>query len=208
MKTLFLIPFALFLFTNCNDNSVDNKDVGMAVVAEKELFIENVEVLKEELILNQIEGKWYYKNAPFSGYSLVYYLNDTLSEKIGFINGKREGIARKWSEKGVLRVESYYKHNRLDSVYKTWWDNGVLSSQSNYVKGVKQGFEKEWYPTGQLAKERQLVDGSENGLQKAWLENGKLYINYEAKNGRIFGMQRANSCYKLEDEKVIRDKKI
>jgi len=41
-------------------------------------------------------------------------------------------------------------------------------------------------------------------MQKAWLKNGTLYVNYEAKNGRVFGMRRANSCYKLEDETILR----
>ena len=49
------------------------------------------------------------------------------------------------------------------------------------------------------------MEGKEEGLQKAWLPNGTLYVNYEAKNGRIFGMLRANSCYKLENEVVVRD---
>ncbi len=203
MKPLLLIPFVFFLFTNCS-----NKEAEITAITEKAFVIEDVEVLKKDLVLNQLEGRWYYKNVPFSGYSLLYHANDTLAEKLGYVAGKREGLAQKWSEKGVLRVESYYRHNRLNNVYKTWWDNGVLSAQSYYVNGVKQGVENEWYATGQMAKARQLVDGSENGLQKAWLPNGKLYINYEAKNGRIFGMQRANSCYKLEDEKIIRDTEI
>ncbi|SRX54329.1 toxin-antitoxin system YwqK family antitoxin [Aequorivita sp. CIP111184] len=203
MKPLLLIPFALFLFINCN-----NKEVDMAVATKEALVIENIEVLKEELVLNQIEGKWYYRNEPFSGYSIKRYANDTLAERLGYVNGKREGIARQWSDKGILRLESYYKENRLDSVYKTWWDNEELSAQSNYVAGIKLGVEEEWYPTGQIAKQRQLVDGQEQGLQKAWLQNGTLYVNYEAKNGRIFGMRKANSCYKLENEVVVRDKKI
>ena len=62
--------------------------------------------------------------------------------------------------------------------------------------------------TGQIAKLRNLVDGKERGVQKAWLANGKLYVNYEAKNGRVFGMRRANSCYKLEDEVIIRNKRL
>ncbi len=44
------------------------------------------------------------------------------------------------------------------------------------------------------------------GLQQAWLKNEKMYVNYEAKNGRIFGMRRANSCYKLENEDVVLSK--
>ena len=57
-----------------------------------------------------------------------------------------------------------------------------------------------------MFKLRNFADGKEHGFQKAWLANGKLYVNYEAKNGRIFGMRRANSCVRLEDEVVIRKK--
>ena len=204
MKLHLLILLQVFLLASCNDGFVNQMDI----VDNQALVIENVEVLKEDLILNQIEGKWYYNDVPYSGYSLRYYPNDTLAERLGYVNGKREGIARKWSENGVLRIESYYKTNRLDSIYKSWWENGMLSAETNYVNGVKQGEEREWYATGQLAKQRQLLDGKENGIHKAWLENGKLYINYEAKNGRIFGMRRANSCTQLKDEVIIRDKKI
>ncbi|WP_299780366.1 hypothetical protein [uncultured Formosa sp.] len=204
MKALYFMFFALLLVTSCNKTA----RVKTTVTLEKRLVIKDFEISKDDLVLNQIEGKWYYNNKPFSGYSIKRYPNDSIAERLGFVNGKREGIARKWSEKGVLRTASYYKHNRLDSVYKTWWENGVLSSQSNYKDGVKQGVEEEWYPTGQLAKQRQLVNGKENGLQKAWLQNGTLYVNYEAKNGRVFGMKRANSCYKLENEVINRNKKI
>ena len=171
-------------------------------------MINNLEVLKSDLVLNQIEGRWYYKDEPYYGYSVKYHTNDTLAERLGYVKGKREGMARTWSDKGVLRVESYYKNNRLDSIYKTWWDNTNLSSETRYVNGVKQGLEREWYPNGQLAKQRKLVNGKENGLQRAWLKNGTLYVNYEAKNGRIFGMKRANSCYKLENEIIKKDENI
>ena len=205
MKAVYLIAFfSLMILVGCNKSTADKK----AVVIESPLVIKDVEVLKTDLILNQIEGRWYYKNKPYFGYSVKYHLNDTLAERLGFVNGKREGIARTWSDKGVLRVASYYKNNRLDSVYKTWWDNSVLSSEAHYENGIKQGSEKEWYPTGQLAKHRQLVNGKESGLQQAWLQNGTLYVNYEAKNGRVFGLKRANSCYKLENEVIKKDKKI
>ncbi|MGS0524987.1 toxin-antitoxin system YwqK family antitoxin [Zobellia nedashkovskayae] len=87
-------------------------------------------------------------------------------------------------------------------------ENGTLSEESHYVNGVLHGEQKYWYATGEISKVRNLVEGKEEGMQKAWLQNGKLYVNYEAKNGRIFGMKRVNSCYKLQDEVVIRDKKI
>lgn len=205
MKILYLIPFCLLLFTNCSNSASSTVNKNEAFAKRQ---IPNIDVVKSALILNQIEAKWYYKGKPYSGYSVKFHANDTLAERIGFQNGKREGIAREWSGNGAIRVESYYKYNRLDSIYKTYWESGVLSSHSNYIKGVKQGVEKEWYASGKRAKLRQLIDGQESGLQQAWLENGTLYINYEARNGRIFGMLKSNSCYQLENEKINRDEKI
>ncbi|WP_255571207.1 toxin-antitoxin system YwqK family antitoxin [Halomarinibacterium sedimenti] len=208
MKFYLVLMVSFLLCTGCGDTVWNTPVESDSTLQAKGIEIDTMEVLKEVLVLNQLEGRWYYNDQPFSGYSVKYHSNDTLGERLGYYNGKREGIAQKWSDHGVLRIESYYKENRLDSVYTTWWENGAIASQSYYKDRVKQGYEREWYPTGQLAKERQLVDGNENGLQKAWLQNGKLYVNYEAKNGRIFGMRKANSCYTLEDENIVRDKKI
>ena len=204
MKSLFTFLFFLLLFVNCKESSSD-QNVDKTVAVEFEV-IDSVIVEKKELVLNQIEGKWYLNHLPFNGYSLKYHSNGTVAERLGFYNGKREGIAQRWSENGVLRVESYYKQNRLVGSYKSWWENGVLGSESTYINGKITGLSKEWYPTGELAKERQLVNGKEEGLQRGWLKNGTLYVNYEAKNGRIFGMKRANSCYQLKDEVVVRSK--
>ena len=199
MRPLVLLIVTALSLINCNEATGVKGEEG------KDMVISNVEVSKQDLVLNQVEGKWYYKNQPYNGYSVKFHTNDTLAERLGFINGKREGVARRWSENGVLRVESTYHQNKLVGVYKSWWENGVLAEESHYVNGLKQGEEKQWYATGQLSKVRQMAEGKEEGLQKAWLPNGKLYVNYEAKNGRIFGMLRANSCYKLEDEVVVRD---
>ena len=193
-----IICFILIFQVGCN-NTTEPK-----TLLEKPIEITQETKFKEELTLNQLEGTWYYKNSPYDGYSIALHENGTLAEKVGFIKGKREGEAQKWSEAGVLRVAYHYKNNRLEGSYKSWWENGQLAQEANYVNGNMNGVEKKWYADGQLAKERQLVNGREEGLQKAWLKNGTLYVNYEAKNGRIFGLRRANSCYQLEDEVVIR----
>lgn len=202
MKSIYPIVLVLLLLANCKEASVENT-VGKPIT-DVAIVIDSSEVKKTTLDLNQLEGKWYLNHLPFNGFSVKYHPNGTLEERLGFYKGKREGIAKRWSENGVLRVESHYKQNRLVGSYKSWWENGILGSEVNYVDGKMNGLQSKWYATGALAKERQLVDGKENGMQKAWLENGKLYINYEAKNGRIFGMKRANSCYQLEDEVIVR----
>ncbi len=200
MKPIYLLILTTLFLIDCKKVTINESAVTTAIV------INDFEVPKNELVLNQIEGKWYYMGQAFNGYSIKFHSNGTLEERLGFYKGKREGIAKRWSENGALRVESYYNQNRLDGSYNSWWENGVLGSEAKYENGNMNGVAKEWYPTGQLSKERLLVDGREDGLQKAWLENGILYVNYEAKNGRIFGMKRTNSCYQLKDEVVVRSK--
>lgn len=201
------IPQLLFLLSllilSCNTKISKGVEVN-----SEEKPISELEVLKKELVLNGNEGNWYYNEKCFNGYAVRYHENGTLFQRVGFYNGKKEGVANIWFSNGVLKVESHYNKNMLVGSYKSWWDNGVLASETNYVEGKKQGVERYWFSNGKISKKRNLLNDKEEGLQQAWLENGKLYVNYEAKNGRIFGMRRANSCYKLEDEVIIRDKKI
>jgi antitoxin component YwqK of YwqJK toxin-antitoxin module len=196
--TKLLLFFFSMVILSCNTKI----SKGIEVNAEEKL-INDIEVLKKELVLNGNEGNWYYNGELFNGYGVKFHENETLIQKVGFYNGKKEDIAKIWFSNGVLKVESLYNQNQLTGSYKAWWDNGVLASEAIYEKGKLQGVEKKWFKNGELAKLRNLDGGMEKGLQQAWLKNGKMYVNYEAKNGRIFGMRRANSCYKLEDEVVI-----
>lgn len=207
MKRLCIVLLALTLL-HCKEKVSSVNNVTTSLVAEEVLVVSPMEVSKQELVLNQNKGIWYRNGQPYNGYSLKYYPNGNLEERWGFYKGKREGIARRWSLDGVLRVEYNYHQNKMVGPYKAWWENGKLAEESYYVNGLKQGSEKQWYPNGQLSKLRHLIEGKEVGIQKAWLKNGKLYVNYEVKNGRTFGMKRANLCYQLKDEIIIRNDKL
>ncbi len=180
---------ALFYFSGCNENN-------------EVKIIADIEVEKKEIVLHPSEGKWYYKNQPFSGFLVVYHENGILAEKVGYFNGKKEGTAQKRYPDGSLQKICTYVANRLTGKVKSWWPNGNLSMESNYFDGAKHGIQKKWYPNGQLSRQTTSNQGKETGLQQAWLENGKLYANYEVKNGRIFGLKRSNLCYQLNDEDI------
>lgn len=200
--SLLIIYIVLNFCTSCKHHEKDT--LLPTTTTEITLNIDTINVNKKELHLNPLKGIWYYKQVPFNGYAQKFHPNGTLAERIGFYNGKKQGIAKTWSTNGVLRVASHYHQNRLHGDYKSWWENGTLGMQAYYTDGKKQGVEAQWYATGQKSKQLYYVDGHQNGMQKAWLKNGKLYVNYEAKHGRTFGLMRANSCYKLEDENVIK----
>lgn len=183
----------------CNTKTDHKKGINTPKIFK---IVDTLTVDKDSLVLNGNEGNWYYKKQLFNGYAVKYYSNKNLKEKIGFYNGKKQGIYRYWFPNKVLKIESNYNQNVLVDNYTCWWINGKKSLEVFYKNGKKEGVEYQWYTNGILSKERNLLNGKENGLQKAWLKNGKIYVNYEAKNGRIFGMKRANLCYQLKNEKI------
>lgn len=198
--------FSVFLLAQCKEKTRESTAVAMVNTIELNvsIIIDSIVVLKQDLILNQLNGVWNYNNEPYNGYAVTYYPNGKMQEKLGFSKGKREGVAKRWSEAGVLREERNFHQNKLVGNYKTWWENEGVAEESVYVDGLLEGVQKQWYADGQLSKLRHLSKGNEDGMQKAWLKNGTLNVNYEAKNGRIFGLMRSNLCYELKNEVVTR----
>lgn len=167
--------------------------------------IPNQRVSKDQLTLMPLEGKWFFQQEPFSGHALVFHPDSSLAESVGFLEGKREGIAQKWYPDGQLRKESFYRANKLDGTVKVWapGPEKILISESRYVDGVRHGLQQRWYPNGTVLNKRNLEHGQEVGMQQAWLPTGKIYINYEAKNGRTFGLKKATLCYQLDSLEVV-----
>jgi antitoxin component YwqK of YwqJK toxin-antitoxin module len=197
----YILLLLLCVFGSCKKQVAESTSISLG----KEIV--NILIKKEEIKLNPLKGQWYYNKKPFNGYAVVYHKNKSVSEKIGFFNGKREGSYYKFFKEGSIKNEGYYLQNKLHGIKLNYFKSGKIYSESNYVNGQRHGLQKIWFLNGQLAKRKNLNKGKEEGLQQAWLENGILYVNYEAKNGRIFGMNRANLCYKLKNEKVQYAKK-
>ncbi len=164
-----------------------------------------LQVPKEQLTLMPLEGKWYFQQQPFSGHAVLFHPDSSLAEKVGFVDGKREGLAHKWYQDGQLQKESFYRANKLDGTVRIWASGPekVLVVESRYVAGVRHGLQQRWYPDGTPLNKRNLVNGQEVGMQQAWLPTGKIYINYEAKNGRTFGLKKATLCYQLDSLEVV-----
>lgn len=186
---LFLVFFGIY-FTNSGKTLPEKK------------IISEIEVLKEELELNQLEGKWYYKGKAFEGYGVIFYPDGSLAEKIGYYQGKKEGLAQKWYPNQALRYEAHYRQNRKHGKAKAWSPQGILMLEANFVEGLTHGIQRQWYASGKPFKETNFNMGREEGIQRGWLESGGLFANYEAKNGRFFGLKRANACYALKSEVI------
>lgn len=202
-----LIKGGLFLFLFLHLSACAKTTEETTAVSEQQIVykeIKEVEVVKDALELHPEKGMWFYQDSPFNGYAVRYYVNGNLAERIGFYEGKKEGITKKWFDNGQLQKTSYYSANKLHGEENSWWSTGTIAAQLNYRNGYKNGTQQRWYANGQISRKTHYTLGKEEGIQQAWLENGKIYVNYEAKNGRSFGLRKAKLCYALEDEVVQR----
>jgi len=188
IKTLLIL--GLWMFSACKQEEAALKTIS------------DFQVDKSMLELHPLEGKWYISQKAFNGFAVSYYPNGQLASRLGYYDGKKQGLAKVWYTDGTLAKQSYYNENQLEGKLKSWWPDGTLGAESNYKNRARHGVQKKWFASGQLARKTTYIDGLENGLQQAWLENGKIYVNYEAKNGRVFGLKRTNLCYQLKDENV------
>jgi antitoxin component YwqK of YwqJK toxin-antitoxin module len=156
---------------------------------------------KSEISINQ-KGQRVYQNKPFTGEMVSYHDSGKVASADQFVNGRRQGYAKKWFANGLLGYESFYAAGVRDGATKTWWSNSHLRSDFFYLKGKPEGVGKRWYRSGAKFKKFNYHAGKPVGLQQAWRKNGKLFSNFEYKNGRIYGLRKANNCVGLKDEVI------
>ncbi|MDO6711680.1 MULTISPECIES: toxin-antitoxin system YwqK family antitoxin [Aliiglaciecola] len=159
---------------------------------------------KSEISINS-QGQRVYQDEPFNGDMVSYHPSGSIATSDQFVNGRRQGHARKWFENGTLGYESHYVSGKRDGDTKTWWINGNPRSHFVYVNGKAEGTAWRWYRNGAKFKKFNYLAGKPIGLQQAWRLNGKLFSNFEYKNGRIYGLRKANNCVGVEDEVVSPD---
>ena len=95
--TKYILLLLLCVFGSCKKQGTGNTSISL----NKEIV--NILIKKEEIKLNPLKGQWFYNQKPFNGYAVVYYKNKSISEKIGFFNGKREGPYYKLFKDGSIK---------------------------------------------------------------------------------------------------------
>lgn len=199
----YFIPVVLlFLAVGCKDHTPVSVS-HIPPVVDTLVVIPDTTVAFSELQHIKNTSVWTWNGQPFSGYAISFYQDSSLSQQVGFSQGKKEGKASRWYPAGHLRQIATYHQGKLHGEKKVWSPDAshVLLSHLRYHLGKPHGEQATWYPTGELHKKLTLHMGREEGIQQAFRTNGALYANYEAKNGRIFGLKKASLCFGLEDEK-------
>lgn len=94
----------------------------------------------------------YYKNGKLNGKSVVFYKNGKIASETYYVNGVKEGIYKKFSEKGIVLEEITYKNNQFNGLVTYRDAKGNIIAQGMYEKGLKKGIWK-FYENGKLVKE-------------------------------------------------------
>lgn len=205
-RNLILLMFVIFL-VGCKEKRAPKITEITTLIASVDILSNSIPdriVNRSDLFYDTKNSIWTLNNELYSGYVVSYYQKNTLKEKFGILNGKKQNQAIQWYSDGNFREQKNYHLGKLHGDKKSWLSDSthILISHLKYVDGKPHGEQKKYYPTGELFKKLNLNMGQEEGLQQAFRKNGALFANYEAREGRIFGLKKSKLCFQLDDEEV------
>lgn len=170
---------------------------------EAELEMPDIPELSISILDKRIQkrqnGEVYFNNLPFSGYLIEQYANDSIARKIGYFEGKQNGITTAYYKNGSIQYQRPYLNGEKHGIHLGFHKNGVKAFEYHFVNGFNEGNHKEWFETGVLAADMNYENGKEFGRQKVWRPDGKIRSNYIVReNGRRYGLMGIKRCTKLD----------
>ncbi len=92
-----------------------------------------------------------YKNGKLNGSRKVFYVGNIIAEDANYIEGKRNGLLKIYTNKGVVMEETTFKNDVYDGPAIFRFPNGDVASKGNYTNGARKGV---WqtYKNGKLLK--------------------------------------------------------
>lgn len=94
----------------------------------------------------------FYKNGKLNGKSVVFFKDGKIASETHYVNGVKEGVYKKFSDKGIVLEEVTYKNDQFDGLVTYRDAKGTIVAQGMYEKGLKKGIWK-FYENGKLVKE-------------------------------------------------------
>jgi len=116
-----------------------------------------------------------------NGISIQYDEEGFKTAEVNFVNGKQEGITKKY-ENGQLKYELNYQGKALNGIVKEY-EKGKLKAAWRYQNGLKDGITTIYYPSGTKKLELRYKKGKLNGISKEYFENGNLKAEWNYKDG-------------------------
>jgi antitoxin component YwqK of YwqJK toxin-antitoxin module len=138
------------------------------------MFYDNGKKASEGIYLNkQKVGEWKY----FS------YYRGHLSATESFVQGKREGIEKKYFETGNVSEETDWVNDKKQGAWKLFYSNGTIKSEATYTQGVLEGYYKVYFSNGVMEIYGFYKNGMPHGNWQYFSETSKLKTQIEYNMG-------------------------
>jgi len=98
-----------------------------------------------------------YSKGKLTGIRKVFYPNNTINEETMYVDGVKDGVYRKYTEKGVLLEDAVYKNGELHGPVTYKNENGQIVAKGNFVNGRKMGM-WQFYENDKMVKEVNMSD--------------------------------------------------
>ena len=148
--------------------------------------------------VDPVDPLYVYENKLFNGIIFDYWsnvidgvINDPykdegviITREETIVNGKRNGLFKKWYTNGVLCVKTKYKNNIIVGEYVSWYDNGKPECSFFCENGQFNGVYRTWWRNGQLNRELFYEKGVQVGVERMWWDSGQQVLETTYENGR------------------------
>jgi antitoxin component YwqK of YwqJK toxin-antitoxin module len=107
---------------------------------------------KESKVIMTLEN---YKKGKLEGVRTVYYPNGKIADETIYKDGLKEGVYKKYSEKGIVLENSFFKKNEYDglAIYKD--PNDMVVAKGKFKDGKKVGM-WQFFINGKLTSEENM----------------------------------------------------
>ena len=95
------------------------------------------------------------------GIRSTFYEDGTLKEEVTYVNGKKNGLVRRWFGNGQLKCRGQMMNDRWNGVYEEWFENGESKTIGAYLNGRQDGEWKFFDKSGEKMPSLFFVEGKE-----------------------------------------------
>jgi antitoxin component YwqK of YwqJK toxin-antitoxin module len=123
--------------------------------ASATIYHRNGNISSKGLYINQLkEGKWQFFSSVSSGYllseefyiknrrnglSVKFYPDNTVAEKVNYVDDVKQGEWIQYYPSGNVHVKSKYLDGKINGSFEVWFENGAIEYSGKYKNDSRDG---------------------------------------------------------------------
>lgn len=123
----------------------------------------------------------------------------SISETVTYVNGIKQGVARRFDPQGKLEGGSVFESDVLvaegittnegkrEGPWMEYWPNGMVRAEGQYADGKREGVWVFYRETGDKEQQGEYIDDLVHGVWTWWYPGGDLHREEEYSHGKPVG---------------------